>query len=302
MGNGFVTPAKAGAQATLVTPVVTSALVHWQTIRVRAGDEASREAMIAALIATGAGGVEEQGQLLITHVPGGTDLSALYAAVAALPSAGIEIEQLGIVDWSTQWPTRVGIQRLGAITISPPWLAGEARSGDSHLVVIEPAMAFGTGEHETTRGVVRLLQRAVQPGDSVADLGAGSAVLAICAIKLGAQRAFAIEMDEDAIPNAEENTARNGVADRVAVLHGDAFSLLPVVAPVRIIVANIISSVLMRLAPIMRQALTPDGVAILSGVLRSERDDVLCTLSETGWRCVDEDVEGDWWSGIVAPA
>jgi ribosomal protein L11 methyltransferase len=258
--------------------------------------------MIAALIATGAGGVEEQGQLLITHVPGGTDLSALYSAVAALPSTSIEIEELGIVDWSTRWPTRVGIQRLGAVTISPPWLAEEASSGDSHLVVIEPAMAFGTGEHETTRAVVRLLQRAVRPGDAVADLGAGSAVLAICAIKLGARRAFAIELDEDAIPNAEENTARNGVADRVAVLHGDAFALLPVVAPVRIIVANIISSVLVRLAPVMRRALTPDGVAILSGILRSERDDVLSTLGENGWRCVEEDVEGDWWSGIVAPA
>ncbi len=282
--------------------VAAPALVHWQTIRVCAGDEASREAMIAALIATGAGGVEEQGQLLITHVPGGTDLAALYAAAAELPSTSIEIEELGIVDWSTRWPTRVGIQRLGAITIAPPWLADEAKSDDSQLVVIEPAMAFGTGEHETTRGVVRLLQRAVQPGDSVADLGAGSAVLAICAIKLGARRAFAIEMDEDAIPNAEENTARNRVADRVAVLHGDAFSLLPVVAPVRIIVANIISSVLIGLAPVMRRALAPDGVAILSGILRSERDDVLSTLREDGWRCVEEDVEGDWWSGIVAPA
>ncbi len=88
----------------------------------------------------------------------------------------------------------------------------------------------------------------------------------------------------------------------MAVLHGDAFSLLPVVAPVRIIVANIISSVLIGLAPVMRRALAPDGVAILSGILRSERDDVLSTLREDGWRCVEEDVEGDWWSGIVAPA
>ncbi|HUF31224.1 MAG TPA: 50S ribosomal protein L11 methyltransferase [Gemmatimonadaceae bacterium] len=278
------------------------ALIHWQTIRVCAGDEASREAMVAALIAAGAGGVEERGQTLITHVPGGTDLSVVYSAASALTSVRIETEELGIVDWSTRWPTRVGIQRVGAITIAPPWLADEAASEGSHLVVIEPAMAFGTGEHETTRGVVRLLQRTVQPGDSVADLGAGSAVLAICAIKLGARRAFAIEMDEDAIPNAEENTERNGVADRVAVLHGDAFSLLPVVAPVRIIVANIISTVLVRLSPVMRGALAPRGVAILSGVLRTERSEVLGALREDGWQCLEEDAEGDWWSGIVAPA
>ena len=240
--------------------------------------------------------------MLITHVPSGTDLSALYSAASAHASVSVETEELGIVDWSTRWPTRVGIQRLGAITIAPPWLADEAAAEGGDVVVIEPAMAFGTGEHETTRAVVRLLQRAVRPGDAVADLGAGSAVLAICAIKLGARRAFAIELDDDAIPNAEENTARNGVADRVAVLHGDAFSLLPVVAPVRIIVANIISSVLIRLAPVMRRTLTPGGVAILSGILRSERDDVLATLGEDGWRILDEDAEGDWWSGIIAPA
>jgi ribosomal protein L11 methylase PrmA len=76
--------------------------------------------------------------------------------------------------------------------------------------VIDPGMAFGTGDHPTTRGVVRLMQGAVRPGDLVADLGAGSAVLSIAAIKLGAARAAAIEFDPDAIGNAEENVARNG--------------------------------------------------------------------------------------------
>ena len=274
--------------------------VHWRTVRVRADDDESRQAMVAALFAAGAGGVHEHETTLITQVPVETDLAPVHAEAAAHAGVTVELEELGFVDWSLAWPTQVGVQRLGPITIAPPWLAGDI-AGGSQVVTIDPGMAFGTGEHATTRGVVRLLPAILREGDSVADLGAGSAVLAICAAKLGAQRVFAIEMDLDAIPNAEENVARNGVSDRVVVLHGDAQALLPAVAPVRVILANIISSVLLELAPSMRRALAPDGVVVMSGVLRTERDALLAALMDAGWRFVAEDVEGDWWSGIVAP-
>jgi ribosomal protein L11 methyltransferase len=275
--------------------------VNWRTVRIRTDDAESRQAMAAALLEAGAGGLEERGALLITHVPADTDLTTVHAAAARRGSVHIETEELGPVDWSAAWPTRVGAQALGAITIVPPWLADSARDG-SHAVIIEPGMAFGTGEHETTRCVVRLMQRVVREGDAVADLGAGSAVLAIAAARLGASRVFAIENDEEAIANAEENVSRNGVADRVVVLHGDAAALLAVVAPVRVILANIISSVILELAPAMQRALPRDGVAVLSGVLREERETLLEQLAESGWRCEGEETEGDWWSGIVAPA
>lgn len=257
--------------------------------------------MVAALIAAGAAGVEERGESLVTHLTTDTDLDPVRAAAAAWPDVLVETEELGAVDWSDAWPTRVGMQTLGAITIVPPWLAEQVPAG-THAVIIDPGMAFGTGEHETTRGVVRLMQRVLRPGDAVADLGAGSAVLAIAAAKLGAARVFAIEMDEEAIPNAEENVARNGVTDRVAVLHGDAAALLPVVAPVRVVLANILSSVLLQLAPAMRRGMSDDGVAIVSGVLRTERDALLDALQQGGWRCLGEDEEGEWWSGIITPA
>ncbi|HSJ65451.1 MAG TPA: 50S ribosomal protein L11 methyltransferase [Gemmatimonadaceae bacterium] len=275
--------------------------VHWRTIRVRAEDPEARQAMIAALIAVGAGGVEERGATLITHVPDDVDVGPVHAAATVRPGVRIELEELGPVDWSARWPTQVGLQSLGAITIAPPWLAEQVPDG-SHAVIIDPGMAFGTGEHETTRGVVRLMQRVVRPGDAVADLGAGSAVLAIAAAKLGASRVFAIERDEEAIANAEENVRRNHVTDRVVVLHGDAEALLPVVSPVRVLLANIISSVIVQLAPAMRRAIPDDGAVVLSGVLRSERHALLQTLEGTGWRCTAEDAEGDWWSGIVEPA
>lgn len=277
--------------------------VHWRTLRVHPSDESSRQALIAALIGAGAGGVQEQGDMLVTHLPATADLSAVHAAAARHAGTSIETEELGPVDWSAAWPTQVGVQRLGRLTIAPPWLAAEATpTAGGPVIVIEPGMAFGTGEHATTRGAIRLMQQVIRPGDSVADLGTGSAVLAIAAARLGASRVFAIELDEEALANAEENVARNDVGERVVVLHGDARHLLPVVAPVRVILANIISTVLVDLAPVMQKALAEDGEAVMSGVLTTERDALLEALAATGWRCRAEDVEGEWWSGIVTPA
>jgi ribosomal protein L11 methyltransferase len=187
---------------------------------------------------------------------------------------------------------------VGSLTVAPPWLA--AGCDPARTIVIDPAMAFGTGEHETTRGALRLLAHVVRPGDVVADLGAGSAVLAIAAAKLGAARVAAIEMDPDAIGNAEANVIRNGVADRVRVIEGFAQVLLPLVAPVRVVTANIISSVVIELLPAIMNALADGGQAILSGILRDERDAMLAVLHESGWRVGREDAEGEWWSTIVA--
>ncbi|MGI8548758.1 MAG: 50S ribosomal protein L11 methyltransferase, partial [Gemmatimonadaceae bacterium] len=163
-------------------------------------------------------------------------------------------------------------------------------------IVIDPAMAFGTGEHPTTRGVIRLMQNVIRAGDTVADLGAGSAVLSIAAARLGAARVAAIELDPDAVETAETNIARNGVKDVVRFLQGDAIVLLALVAPVRVVLANIVSSVLAELMPGIASALTVDGEAILSGMLVEERDMMLALLARGGWHVTREDVEGDWWS------
>ncbi|MEP6691852.1 MAG: 50S ribosomal protein L11 methyltransferase [Gemmatimonadaceae bacterium] len=276
--------------------------MSWTQLRVSAVDAEARDLVIGALVAAG-GSCAEEGDTLVTFVldepDGEASVSAARGAVlAASPGADVALTPGLTIDWSTQWPTRVGMQRVGALTVAPPWLADDA--GDpARAIIIEPAMAFGTGEHPTTRGVLRLMQRVVRPGDFVADLGAGSAVLAIAAAKLGASRVLAVELDPDAIGNAEENVERNAVSHRVSVLEGDAVLVLPLVAPVRVILANIISSVLRALSPAMLAALAPDGRAILSGMLVAERDEMRAALERDGWRFDDEDAEGDWWSATV---
>ena len=271
----------------------------WHALRVRpSGDPA---AVIAALFAAGSQGVEEVGDAVVTHFPPHADLDDVRAAVAkADPRADVEVRCAPVADWTEAWKRHVGAHRLGVLTIVPPWLV--EGSDPARTIVIDPGMAFGTGEHATTRGVVRLMQRVIRPGDLVADVGAGSAVLAIAAAKLGAARVAAIEIDADAIGNAEENVARNGVSDRVRVIEGDAAALLPLVAPVRIVLANIISSVITELLPTIERALTADGRAILGGILAAEREHMLGVLSTAGWRIEAEDAEDAWWSASVARA
>ncbi len=254
---------------------------------------------MAALFDAGSQSVHEDGELLVTHFPPGTDTAPIEALVRqAGPNADITFQALPAIDWTEQWKQGVRAHVLGELTIAPPWLA--AGLDPARSIIIEPEMAFGTGEHATTRGVVRLMQGVIRAGDRVADLGAGSAVLAIAAAKLGAGSVAAIELDHDAIGNAEENAERNGVADRVRVIEGDAGVLLPLVAPVRVVLANIISSVHAELLPGIPACLESEGEAILSGILLEERDDMTAMVGAHGWRVVAEDREDAWWSVHIA--
>ena len=269
----------------------------WVTVRVHPGSH--RDAVITALFERGVQGIQEVGDTIVTQVPSQGEADALVcAALGASSDASVDTEPLAIVDWSEQWKKGIRAQTLGGLTVAPPWLA--AGLDPARTIIIEPGMAFGTGEHATTRGVIRLLQTVVQGGDHVADLGAGSAVLAIAAAKLGASHVAAIELDHDAIENAEENVRRNGVASCVAVIEGDAATLLPLVAPVRVITANIISSVLIELLPVIDRSLESGGKAILSGILLEERDRMQRAFAEGGWRIDAEDREDVWWSATLA--
>jgi len=265
----------------------------WTTVRVRGGD---RAALIVALFGIGAEGVQELDDEIVTHLraPEANEVAAAIRRVDG--RATVELAPTPDVDWSVAWRAGVRAHRVGGLVVTPPWLADDFAA--TERIVIEPQMAFGTGEHETTRGMLRLLQSAVRPGSFAADLGTGSGVLAIAAAKLGARRVVGIELDSDAIGNAEDNIARNDVAERVTIIEGDAAALLPLVAPVNLVLANIISSVLLDLLPTIRDCLSPGGEAILSGILDVERTRMLEALRD--WTVVAEDREGSWWSVRIA--
>lgn len=268
---------------------------EWTEIRVWT---TRRAEVVEALFAIGAQGVEEKDAEVITHVRHLDRSGALEALKSADATAEVEFRATPNVDWSSEWRARLTAHRVGRLVVTPPWLADQFTQDER--IVIDPAMAFGTGDHETTRGVLKLMQDVIRDGDVVADLGAGSAVLAIAAAKLGARKAIAIELDPDAIGNAEENVERNGVSDRCSILLGDAGALLPLVAPVRVVLANILANAVIELLPAISKALTADGRAIVSGILVAEHEDVERAAALAGFRVIDAIADGLWWSATLA--
>jgi ribosomal protein L11 methyltransferase len=271
--------------------------VSWISLRIT--PESNRDGVIAALFESGSQGVQEDGASVVTHFPTGARIQEIRdAVIAADPRADIAIADAPDTDYS-QWRASVSAHQVGGLVIAPPWLA--IGLDPATTVIVDPVMAFGTGEHPSTRGAMRLMQGVIRRGDVVADLGAGSGVLAIAAIKLGASRVAAVEIDHDAIGNAEENARTNSVSDRVEVIEGDAITLLPLLAPVRVVIANIISSVIIPLLPAMRSSLAARGQAILAGILTEERGAMVGALKAGGWAIEREDTEDVWWSVQIAP-
>jgi ribosomal protein L11 methyltransferase len=271
--------------------------VSWIALRITPAS--NRNGVIAALFEAGSQGIHEDGATVVTHFPSRAPLDDIRNAVMiADPAADIAITETPETDYS-QLRGSVSSHRVGDLVIAPPWLAGESDS--RRTIIVDPAMAFGTGEHASTRGVVRLMQGVVRSGDIVADLGSGSAVLSIAAAKLGAARVAAIEIEHDSIENAEENVRANGVEGQVEIIEGDATLLLPLLAPVRVVLANITSSVLIPLLPTIRTSLAPGGQAILAGILHEERDAMIAALDADGWLIEREDTEDVWWSVQIAP-
>ena len=271
--------------------------MSWHSVRVVPARD--RDAAIAALFDAGAQGVHEDGVALVTHFPPEADVNGVSAAVLdADPGAQVAIGRAPDTDWTEAWKVLLSTQVVGALRIAPPWLAGDLDPATT--IVVDPGMAFGTGDHPTTRGVARLMQRVGVRDARGADLGAGSAVLAIAAAKLGARVVTAVELDPDAIGNAVENVERNGVAGVVHVVEGDALVLLPLLAPVDLILANIVSSVHVELLPVIARALAPNGRAVLSGILHEERPMMTGVLDKAGWSVDDEDTEDIWWSATIS--
>ena len=271
--------------------------MSWIALRITPAS--NREGVIAALFEAGSQGVQEDGASVVTHFPADAPIDAIRNAVTgADPRAAISVSDAPDTDYS-QWRASVSAHRVGELVVAPPWLAAE--TDPRRTISVDPAMAFGTGEHASTRGVMRLMQGVIRGADVVADLGAGSAVLSIAAAKLGAARVAAIELDYDSIGNAEDNVRANGVSERVEIIEGDAAVLLPLLAPVRVVLANIISSVLIPLLPTIRESLSSDGQAILAGILCEEADAMRSVLDAGGWTIEREDTEDAWWSVQIAP-
>lgn len=281
---------------------------RWIVLTVRVPSEELAGELTEGLFALGGTAVEEEADLLTTYIAEPADPEGfLRDATDRLTSmAGGEPELLwrwqADEDWSRRWKEGLEPRRVGRrLVVTQPWNPVEAADGRI-AIVIDPATAFGTGEHATTRGALAFLDTAVEGGARVLDVGTGSGILAIAAARLGAGRVVAVESDPEAMDNCRENLDRNGVAERVELhcARVDAGWLAARPEGFDVIAANVLSSVLAPLLPHFARALSGGGRLILGGILDEEGSAMKAAAAGAGLRVLDEAVEGEWWTGLLA--
>ncbi len=190
-----------------------------------------------------------------------------------LSTTGVEQE-----DWQNAWKKYYHAMDIGQrLAIVPGW---EEYQTDRTVITMDPGMAFGTGTHETTSLCLEVLDARVKGGERMLDIGTGSGILAIAALKLGAAQAEGVDIDPMCVRTAGENAQRNGVQDQFKVLVGDLSDKASGVY--NIITANIVASAILSLAPHVPALMAPGAVFIASGIIDTRKDEVLEGLRAAG--------------------
>ncbi len=228
-------------------------------------------------------------------------------------------------DWAETWKEHFHVTRIGRrVVIKPSWREFVPDAPDLAVIELDPGMAFGTGTHPTTRLCLEALEDVVCPGDDMLDVGTGSGILAIAALKLGAERALGIDVSAVAVRVAAENARANGLADRFEVARGtlglpaesapgesgelllmpappepgedpaDLLAMVRAVAPARVVVANIIARVIGELAPALVAATVPGGTLIASGIIADREHEAVEPLRAAGLAHIERRQSGDW--------
>jgi ribosomal protein L11 methyltransferase len=215
----------------------------------------------------------------------------------AIPSSGTGRPALSVRtfqedNWNARWEATIKpIHVTDRIVIAPTW-AGYVSRPHEILILIDPKMSFGTGYHESTRLALMLMQRHIRHRPAVLDVGTGTGILAIAAVKLGARSALGIDPDEWAYRNALENVLLNGVRESVHVLLGDIRSVP--VDSYGMISCNIQRSIIESQLSHLERRLAVDGTMILSGLLLADGDPIRASLAAASLRVVSELIENEW--------
>lgn len=207
------------------------------------------------------------------------------------------VEEMPDEDYEHKWkefyqPFRVGENMI----VTPIWEEPEVGKNDI-VIKIDPGLAFGSGTHETTSLCVEYLQAIDVRHKKVIDVGCGSGILGIIAVKLGAEQVIGIDIDENAIAIAVENVVSNDVQHKMSIVQGNL--LEEVDGPVQVVVANILSDVIMLITNDVKKMLTEDGVFISSGILATRADEVKTHLINCGFDVMEVKTQGEW-SAILA--
>ena len=209
-----------------------------------------------------------------------------------LGSGEIIVNSIDDEDWKNEWKKYYKPIVTKSVTVVPVWIKYNKISDKEKILWINPGMAFGTGEHETTKMCLDLLGEIDVSGKTVIDVGTGSGILGIAAILSDAKSAYMCDIDSTAIDTAKENARLNNVSDRCEIERADLLEKSK--EPADVVFANITADILIRLSKDIGRFLKDDGTIILSGIIHARLDEVKSAYENCGFKFVRHVRDGEW--------
>jgi ribosomal protein L11 methyltransferase len=220
--------------------------------------------------------------------------SVLADLVESSRAIALSVQRVPSQDWNEAWTRSVKPLRLGRLVIRPSWEPAELGPRDIEIV-LDPKQAFGTGHHATTRMLLEWLQEGIRGGEQVLDVGAGSAILSMAAVKLGAASAIGVEIDSVAVDCAKEYVELNGLADRIEVLCGTLADLPQGRRTTAdLVLANLDRQTVLNLADDLVCSALGGASILVSGILVEQRAEIMDRLSSLGLACLERREDEGW--------
>lgn len=205
-----------------------------------------------------------------------------------------KINHLKDTDWADNWKKYFKVTEIGErLVICPSWESYDNKLGKA-VLKIDPGAAFGTGTHATTSLCLELLQKYVDPGATMLDIGCGSGILAVASVLLGAEMAVGVDIDATAVKVAHENSEINGVQNKTEFLVGDLAD--KVNGKFDVVCANIVADIIMRLNENVSEYMNNDAIYITSGIIDLRADEVKASFSKHGFTIVEELKKDNWYA------